>query len=239
MSNEQQDGTSSAPQHPSGHPQQGYPQQGQQPRAYPQQAPYGQQQGAYGYGQPQAPYGYPPQSSHGHGQQAYGQQAYGQQPQANPYQAPYGSPQAYPAQPYPAANAFEPTRPADRSPMLGIIAFAVLAACVVVGSICGFQIMQVAAQYIATLSGGGTLDQAALTRALETVLLNNYPVQTMALNVTGWGGFAAWIAGIVATVTRRGRLWGVLTIVLGVVTPIIIIAVAFTAMGPYLEALAR
>ncbi len=37
----------------------------------------------------------------------------------------------------------------------------------------------------------------------------------MMLNVGSTVGFAGWVTGIVAAVTGRGRMWGVLAIIVG------------------------
>jgi hypothetical protein len=234
----------------SGQPQQGYvaPGQAQPGQPYPGhgQQPYGQVYGQQPYGQPA--YGQP-----GYGQPGYGQPGYGQ-PQAqpdpqstNPYQIPnysalYGTQQpTYPPQPYdapyPAQTGYIPGQKTAKSPMLGMIAFTVLALCVVIGSLAGFQVMQVVANLMLSSGMSAGVDQTELAEILQQQLMTAYPMQTVALNITGWGGIAAWIAGIVATATNRGRMWGVLTIVLGVLTPVIIMVVAFVAVGPALNAI--
>jgi hypothetical protein len=260
MSNQQPDGTpqttgsqGSAPQPGAYGSPQAYPRPGAQPPAapqYPTQAypasPYGQPPQPYpgqGYGQPPQPYA--PQA-YGQPPQPYGRppaQAGGQSPYQIPnYAAQYGhlSQQPPGAQPFPGQAAYQPIPTETRGRMLGMIAFVVLVLCVGIGSIAGFQIMQVAGQYIAVIAASsGTVDQTAVTQAMQSELVKDFPFQTVALNITGWLGLVAWIVGIVATVTRRGRLWGVLTIILGVLAPVIILAVTFAAIGPMLEALPR
>lgn len=258
MSNEQPAGTSQNPQGQGGFPQPGayhtaegrapqppQPAQGSSPSAYPQQ-PYGQQpypQQAY----PQQPYGQQAYPQQPYGQPTYPQQPYGQQvptPPASverdPYQithfaAEYGQQQpAY--QPTQYAQADIPGQKSARGPMLGMLAFAVLAVSVVVGSIAGFQIMQLVGNLMVS-NGISEADQAVLAQMLSQELASQYPLQAMLLNITGWAGFVAWIIGIVATATNRGRLWGVLTIILGVLTPVIMVIVVIVAMGPAFAAL--
>lgn len=243
MSNDQPAGTPQNPENQGGFPQPG---SYHTPQAYPSQ-PSSQPQGTPAY----PPQGYPQQ---GYPQQPYAQPGYGQSPQPqgqadNPYQithyaAQYGGqnyPQAgqaqqYPAQPYPPQAAYPPAAKVAKSPMLGLIAFGVLLLCIVVGSLAGFQVMQAAVNLM--VANGITPDnQAELTQLLQQELVSNYPLQTVVLNITGWGGFAAWIAGIVATAMNRGRMWGVFTIILGVLSPVIILAVIFAAMGPLLSTL--
>lgn len=258
MSNEQPQGS---PQQPYGErPQQPY---GQQPYG---QQPYGQQpQPTQGY--PQQPYGQQPQPTQGYPQQpyptqpAYGQQpGYGQQqPQSapapaedhNPYQITHYAAQynqqpaqpGYPSPQYPQAAGWAPGQPPAKSPMLGMMALLVLVVCVVVGSIAGYQIMSATMGLLAPYLASGSPSQAEmaqLTALLEQQISADYPVHGLLLSVSGWGGLAAWITGIVATASKRGRSWGVTTIILGVVTVLIIIpVVVFAAMGPALAYMPR
>ena len=122
--------------------------------------------------------------------------------------------------------------------MLGMIALTALAVCVVVGSIAGYQIVGAMFGMLAPYLAGGTItdaEMAQLSLQLQQQIMADYPMHGILLNVSGWGGFAAWIAGIVATATKRGRKWGVITIILGVVTVLIIMPVVFVAaLAPWL-----
>lgn len=218
------------------YPQQGYPppaygQQGYGQQTYPQQAyppqAYGQQgYPAQAYGQPTtppAPSSVPPEPY----QITHYAAQYGQQPQQAPYQA----------QGYPQQSTWTPGRAAAKSPMLGMIALTALAVCVVVGSIAGYQIMSAAIGLMVPYLPSGTMTDAEftqLTLQLQQRIMADYPMHGVLLNITGWGGLAAWIAGIVATVTKRGRKWGVMTIILGVVTVLIVMpVVVFSAIAPW------
>ena len=242
MSNEQPTGASQSPKEPEAFPQPGtdnpsaspvsQPPQSAAPRPYPQQ-PYGQQ--AYG----RQPY---PQQPYGQQQPTSAGPANADQRNPNPYQithyaAQYGSqPQAaYPPSAYPSPASAMPGQKPVRSPLLGLISLTVLVLSVVAGSIAGYQVMELMVNVMVSM-GMTDVDQTALAQILQQQLMTNYPGQTILLNVTGWAGFAAWIGGIVAAATNRGRLWGILTIILGVITPVIIFAVAFAAMGPILRA---
>ncbi len=250
MSNEQQGGTSQEPQ--GGFPQPGAYNPyggGQQPQ------PYGQPQQPYG--QPRQPYGQPQQPTQPYPPQAYPQQPYGQQqpqPAAPPteehdpyqithYAAQYGQQppqQPYPVQQqYPQPTGWTPAQPAARSPMLGMMALLVLVVCVVVGSIAGYQIMSAMMGLLAPYLAAGEPSQAEmaqLTEQIQQQIAAGYPMHGFLLSVSVWAGLAAWIAGIVATASKRGRSWGVTTIILGVVTVVIIIPVViFAAMAPWLS----
>ena len=201
-----------------------------------------------GYGQtpsPGQPYGYPPQQGpnqpYGQPQQApnpYGQanQPYGQPPQG-PNQ-PYGQPQQGPNQPYgqpqqgfvPTAGAYG-TPPAKRSPILGIIALLVVLICGVVLSMSLFRMGGLLGQ----LAVNGTVEISSQTQLQEEVLSQLGGIWTLLVYGSGLLGFVGWIVGIVAVATKRGRAFGVVTIILGVIAPIAAFAAMFAAMAPYLS----
>lgn len=249
-----------SPQPPSGEyppqPQAGeYPPQpqayGQQPypghQAYPGQQPYGQQtypgQPAYG----QQPYPGQPGYS---GQPGYGQQpGYGgetpgypghpQQPQQpeNPYQithyaAQYAA-QGYNQEQYQPQPAYVPQARAPRSPVLGMIGLGL----VVVSTIAMIVAIIPITQFIiatADLSAGSTgVNNAYLTE----LLLEQLPMQALALNVFGFTGLAGWVISIIATATRRGRGWGVFGIILGILAPLIIVGAMMAVMFPAMQAM--
>lgn len=240
MSNEQP----AQPQHPGQYPgqygqqpaPQAYPAQGQP--TYPQQ-PYGQQP-VYGQQQP----GYTPQQP-GYGQQ---QPGYGQQPQQpqqpaaqdNPYQITHYSqlyasqnPQQAPGYPATPAQGWTPGAPVSKSPLLGMISFAVVLLSIVIGSVAMYQIMDVVVNAVIASGGTATIDQAQLQAQLQA----QYPLQTMMFGLASPLGLVGWVLGWVAAIGNRGRLWGVLAIVLGVLAIPILIGVVLAAMGPALDAL--
>ncbi|HEY8663661.1 MAG TPA: hypothetical protein VIL68_08590 [Propionibacteriaceae bacterium] len=201
-----------------------------------------------GYGQtpsPGQPYGYPPQQGpnqpYGQPQQApnpYGQanQPYGQPPQG-PNQ-PYGQPPQGPNQPFgqpqqgfvPTAGAYG-TPPAKRSPILGIIALLVVLICGVVLSMSLFRMGGLLGQ----LAVNGTVEISSQTQLQEEVLSQLGGIWTLLVYGSGLLGFVGWIVGIVAVATKRGRAFGVVTIILGVIAPIAAFAAMFAAMAPYLS----
>lgn len=215
------------PQDPQNPYQPPYPQQGQP------------QQPQYGYGQqPAGQGGWNPQGGYGDGGQqgaGWGQQG-GYPSQQGGYPAQPGYPpvqQGYPAaqQGYPqSAMPYGQPQPQQRSPLLGMIA---LGGVVICGLVLSWMMWRMGALVgpIAA-SAGGSLTQEELTQ----VLMNQLGAGGMlALNVAGYGGFGCWIAGIVATATRRGRSYGIWAIILGVLAPIIGIVVMVAALMPYLS----
>lgn len=186
--------------------QPGYAGQQNQPGYAAGQSPYGQSSSQYGYGQPAA---YPQQP---YPQQGSGQQVYAVQPG-------YGSAQtAYQAQ------------PATRSPLLGMISLGVVVVCGVLMAYLFYRAGDIAGGLMAT--SGPRLDQEQLQAELMARMST---VELMLWNFTMLGGMAAWICGIVATATKRGRGYGIWAIVLGVLAPIAAIAAMFVSLMPYLN----
>ncbi len=213
-----------------------------QPQPYGQPQPatpsYGQQPSSPPSGQPQ-PYGQPQPTSPPYGQQfttpAYGQpQRYGQ-PQ------PYGG---YPAQQAPGqaygqpVQGFAPTpmeaygaapAPAKRSSALGALSLALVVICGVVlgGSL--WHIGTVVGQLIVS----GSIDATNQTELQQAVLSQLGGIWTFLVDGSGLLGFIGWILGIVAVATKRGRGLGVVTIILGVLAPIIAFVLMIVALAPY------
>ena len=187
-----------------------------QPYGYPPQQgpnqPYGQpQQPPNPYGQANQPYGQPPQGPN---------QPYGQPPQAP---NPYGQPQQgfVPTSPTGAYG----TPPAKRSPILGIIALLVVLICGVVLSVGLFRMGGLLGQ----LAVNGTVEISSQTQLQEEVLSQLGGIWTLLVYGSGLLGFVGWIIGIVAVATKRGRAFGVVTIILGVLAP-------FVALGALVAA---
>ena len=201
-----------------------------------------------GYGQtppPGQPYGYPPQQGpnqpYGQPQQApnpYGQanQPYGQPPQG-PNQ-PYGQPQQAPNPYGQPQQGFVPTSPtgaygtppAKRSPILGIIALAVVMICAVVLSMYLWQVGGIAGQ----VAVNGTIDTSNQAE-IQALVLSQLGGWSLIGSLSAFLGFVGWIIGIVAVATKRGRAFGVVTIILGVLAPIAACVAMFAAMMPYLQ----
>jgi hypothetical protein len=263
MSNEQPEGTPQAPTPQGGFPQPGaynppqtQPAAGQQPQT-PQPAQY---PGQYGQPAPQPYPAYPPQPVQpGYGQQppaygqqqpAYGQQqapgygqqqAYGQQPASpdNPYQITHYS-ELYAnqgqQQPVPAyAGAYPAAQPTTKSPLLGMISFGVILLTLVLGSISLYQMMEPLTNAIIASGGdSSTINDPQFQANLQAEMATGYPLQSMILTLCTPLGFAAWIGGWVSAIGKWGRMWGVLAVVLGFLTIVILPVVVFAAMGPAL-----
>ena len=223
---------------------------------HPYQPPYPQQgspqQPPYGSGQPATPSGWNPQGGYASGppttgwgtQAGYpsGQQGYPATQQGYP-----SGQQGYPAgqQGYPASQQGYPTgqqgypqpqaapygkQAAQNSPLLGMIALGGVAVCGVV--LCWLMWRMGAMVGPLAVASGGSMTQAELTQALTEQLGGS---GILALNVAGYGGIAAWITGIVATATRRGRSYGVWAIILGILAPVVAIIMMVAAMMPYIS----
>ena len=188
-----------------------------QPYGYPPQQgpnqPYGQpQQAPNPYGQANQPYGQPPQGPN---------QPYGQPPQAP---NPYGQPQQgfVPTSPTGAYG----TPPAKRSPILGIIALAVVVICAVVLSMYLWQVGGIAGQ----VAVNGTIDTSN-SAELQALVLSQLGGWSLIGSLSAFLGFVGWIIGIVAVATKRGRAFGVVTIILGVLAPFVALGALVAAMA--------
>ena len=188
-----------------------------QPYGYPPQQgpnqPYGQpQQAPNPYGQANQPYGRPPQGPN---------QPYGQPPQAP---NPYGQPQQgfVPTSPTGAYG----TPPAKRSPILGIIALAVVVICAVVLSMYLWQVGGIAGQ----VAVNGTIDTSNQAE-LQALVLSQLGGWSLIGSLSAFLGFVGWIIGIVAVATKRGRAFGVVTIILGVLAPFIALGALVAGMA--------
>jgi len=258
-------GASPEPGYGQQHPQQG---SGPQPQPYGQQYPpqgYGQQPQQYGqpqygqpqYGQPQygqqypqQGYGQPPQQPQQYGQPQQPPQPYGQQPQQgyaprpqpsqqdNPYQithwaAQYGNQAEEPMQ-YQRSPYAVPGQKVAKSPLLGMIAFGVVLVCLLLVCLAAQPIGEIFSNLVLA-TGSTSVDQTTFTQ----LLMEQAPMQVMMMNIGSMVGFAGWITGIVAAVAGRGRLWGVLAIIVGTLAPIIMGTIMVIAMMPALAALPR
>lgn len=187
----------------------------------------------YGQNQvPVQPYGQQPQQSM---TPVYGQPA--QQTPAQPYVYPN---QQTPSQPYgqPAsgysapAAAYQPSpiQEKKRSSVLGIIALALVVICGIGLSVGMFQFGALIGQMIKDGSINSS-DQPAIQNAIIQKIGSG---TMMLLNVIGIFGFVGWIMGIVATVTKRGRAFGIVAIILGVIAPLAAFGAIALGMAPYL-----
>ena len=169
--------------------------------------------------------------------------AYAYPPQQAPAQ-PYNYPtQQAPAQPYgQPVQGFAPTpigaygataAPTKRSPILGLIALALVVISGIVLSLYAWQIGSVLGAYV--VSGTLSINQYNQTEIAQQIV-SQLGSGFAALGSWSIGvGFVGWILGIVATATKRGRAFGVLAIILGILAPIVAFVLLFVVLGPYMS----
>lgn len=181
---------------------------------YGQPAPrYGEQQDQYG----QQPSGTPNWG----GEQQHGQQQYGQQPYAA---APASSGS-------PAWQSYE--EPKAKKKTLGVVAFVVGLAALVVGVIGGYLFGQAfggsEAFRDSMENSGATPSDSQITE----LMTSSAAVTGSLMFYLGTAlGLWAIVQGIIAAVTKRGRAWGVVAIILAVVAVIAFgIAIGFAAVA--------
>ncbi|PZE37647.1 DUF4064 domain-containing protein [Curtobacterium sp. MCPF17_031] len=179
------------------------PEQGGAPRYEDQPTQqYGQQQSAPNWGQPTQ-----------HGQQQYGQpQQYGNQQQ-------HGG--------APAWHSYE--EPAKKKKTVGLIAFAAAVIALVIGVIAGVMLgtalssSQLLQDYAQNGGSGNPADSQELQRQLmqDPEAMAGLGTGAVLMLVGSVFGLWAIVQGIVAIVAKRGRLWGVLAIVLAVLAAVV------------------
>lgn len=181
---------------------------------YGQPAPrYGEQQDQYG----QQPSGTPNWG----GEQQHGQQQYGQQPYAA---APASSGS-------PAWQSYQ--EPKAKKKTLGVVAFVVGLAALVVGVIGGYLFGQAfggsEAFRDSMENSGATPSDSQIT---ELMTSSNAVTGSLMFYLGTALGLWAIVQGIIAAVTKRGRAWGVVAIILAVVAVIAFgIAIGFAAVA--------
>lgn len=203
------------------------PPTGPYPQGYPQQPQPGYpQQPQPGYAQQPQP-GFPPAVA-GQPNQVPGYPAYGSQP---PWGTP-GTPQTgqslAPQPPYFA----EFQQPPPKSAVLGIVSLAMVGLATIGGALTALPIGQAYAEVI-KLVGTTTIGPEDIPPSLADSLAG----PAAGLTALSLMGFIGWILAIIAMVTGRGRSWGVIALVLGIVAPFIIVFTMAAAMMPALEAI--
>ncbi|MFK4481493.1 hypothetical protein [Curtobacterium sp. AB7] len=172
------------------------------------------------YGQSAPQYG-EQQDQYGQQQNQYGQQRYGQQPYAA---APASSGS-------PAWQSYE--EPKAKKKTVGVIAFVVGLAALVVGAIGGYLFGQSFGASDAfresMQNSGATPSDAQIT---ELMTSSNVITGSLMFYLGTALGLWAIVQGIIAAVTKRGRGWGVFAIVLAVVALIVfVVAVGVAAVA--------
>ncbi len=185
--------------------------------------------------QPTPPY---PQPSEEYGQPGPQPYAYPtQQPPTQPYgystQQPPTQPYGYPAQqPYSQALAgsspgYGPKPGESRSPVLGALSLGLVVVC---GVVLGWAMWRLG-DMVGPLAANGRVDQTQVQQALLSDLGAGWAVL---LNGSLLLGLAAFVMGIVAVATKRGRGFAVLAIVLGVLAPFAAMGALVAALAPYI-----
>jgi hypothetical protein len=183
-----------------------------------------------GYSQP----GYPAQPGYAapSAQPGYSGSGYPAQPgyPTQPTQASqpnYGyQPQAYAAVPYQPA----PADSGPKSPVLGFIAVAVVVLATVGSFAAGWVMLQDLERYLA----GAVYTGIPLTDGIERAIVG--PIT--AIGIAATIGFAGWVTGIVAAATNRGRVAGIIAIVVGIIAIVAGIIAPFL-LGGYLASLVQ
>jgi hypothetical protein len=184
---------------------------------------------------------------YGQGQQQYGQQSgqgqqYGQPNGEQQYGQPSSTPswndqqrhdQHHDQQPYAAAPAHAGApawqshdEPKPKKKTLGVVAFFLGLAALVIGVIGGYVMGSALANSDAinnlVPSSGATPDQQELQRQLmnDPAVISQIGVGAVIAGVAAILGLWALVQGIIAAVTKRGRGWGIFAIILAVVATI-------------------
>lgn len=190
-----------------------------QPQGGPQQGGYGQQ-----------PHGYSQQP------QGYGQQPQGY-PQQPPGQAPHGQQASYGS--YGGSGMYQQGAPEERPATLGLVAMAIVVVSAIVLCVLSWMIGKDFAElFLAAGMNPESMDPDALARdpefqawaARATALWTTLSISVLA-------GIVGWIISIVATSTRRGRSFGIVGIIVGVLAPLLAFGVFFAALLPAMSQL--
>lgn len=218
--------------HPAGEQQDRQQQYGEQ--QYGEQQYGGQQYGSQQqYGQ--RPYGQSPQGQEQYGQQQYGQSQYGQSPYGQqPYgqqhgdHDPYGAQQWQPpaSQPYGQpghtgaawATAGSGARPSRRIGVIALVAAVVALVLGIVGGVVFGQGLTHIPGFAQAIRGGGMVDQGQLQRRMQedpSALSGLATGGLLALLGTGFGIWAI-VQGIIAIAKDRGRVFGIVALVVAV-----------------------
>ena len=112
-----------------------------------------------------------------------------------------------------------------KSPVLGIIGTASAVLCAVIGGVLFYQLYAVMYDtYGPSIFSGGSviLDPYSLPANAMSTLMGS----TVGLLIISVIGIVGWILSIVATATNRGRIFGVIGLIAGIVLPVVAIIVA-------------
>jgi hypothetical protein len=158
---------------------------------------------------------------------------YGSQPA---YESPAASSQppapAYAPGAYPAASAAgEPGVKPKGPSTLGIIAFVAALAGVIIGSILVFVGGQAIGSVVQYTGTSGTVDPSTVPAAGQDAATSGGGLTVAGFLVFGVLALWGFIQGIVATVKKRGRGWGIAAIILAVIGGGIVAALWFAGLA--------
>lgn len=191
--------------------------------------PYNQPQGGPPSGYGQQPQGYP-QQPQGYSQQPQG---YGQQPQA-----PYGQQPSYGN--YGTSGMYQGGAPEERPATMGLIAMAVVVISAIVLWVVSWMIGQdIGDLFVTTGLDPETMDPDVLARDPEfQAWMTRAQALWTAVTLSVLAGIVGWILSIVAAASRRGRGFGVVGIIVGVLAPLIAFGLFFAGMWPSIAQMA-
>jgi hypothetical protein len=213
---------------PQGHGEQDQPRYGERITPEHGSAPRYEDQPTQQYGQQSTPqWGQQQHGDQQYGQQQHGQQQYGQQHGDQYGQQQYGQPRQWGQQHgAPAWQAHDAS--AKRKKTLGVVAFGLGVVALVLGAVGGWLFgngigASESFRELMRSGGSGTVDQQQMSQELMSDPAVMGAVGS-ALVVAGIGfviGLWALVQGIVAAATGRGRVWGILAIVLAVLAGVV------------------
>lgn len=139
---------------------------------------------------------------------------------------PVGPPQGYP-QPGFGQPAPIPMPKAKKSPIVGVIAAAIVGVAAALGNAAMFALVGPFRQAIA--SGHSARDSEWIYSQLSQTQVD---LLSMELQSSVALGFVAFVIGIVAIATNRGRGWGVTALVIAIIGPVVtMFAIVVTVMA--------
>jgi hypothetical protein len=153
-------------------------------------------------------------------------------PSAQPYPAaqPYPTAQPYPVAGYPAAMPYPGA--VRHSAALGIISLAVIVASTAASGV----LIAVLSSTIETLAQQSSYNQSYYNQSQLGTTMSYY---FTGLIIAACVGFAAWVVSIVAAASNRGRVAGIIGIILGVIAPIAVWGYFFIALAATVQHYAR
>ncbi len=146
-----------------------------------------------------------------------------------PESSSYPAAPAYPSGPMPTYGA---PVPAKKSPVLGIIGLAVVVVAAVIFYILSFNLYATIFQSIPyDQLASGSIDTVEMLENLPQSAIDQIGGTTAGLFGISIVGIVGWVLSIVATVQNKGRVFGIIGIVAGVIAPFLFFVAASAAIG--------